>query len=178
MRGLVGAPVVDSRADGHRPRPARAGDGRGAVRPPHPGVRRPPGPGRCPPGPHPAGRGAEQHLGRLRGSADPQALSARRRRREPGPGTRTLSDRETSFPHIARVAGALEYHRDTGEPTTVGILHGFVPHQGDAWAVHPGGPRPLLCGGARPAARGARRGAPPVLARPGGGGRPAAGQRP
>ena len=31
------------------------------------------------------------------------------------------------------MAGALEYHRDTGEPTTVGILHGFVPNQGDAW---------------------------------------------
>jgi maltooligosyltrehalose trehalohydrolase len=45
---------------------------------------------------------------------------------------RFLTER-TSFPHIARVAGALEYHSDTGEPTTVGILHGFVPHQGDAW---------------------------------------------
>ena len=54
------------------------GDGGGAVRPAHPGVRRPPGPGRCPPGPHPSGSRAEQHLGRLRGSADPQALSARR----------------------------------------------------------------------------------------------------
>jgi maltose alpha-D-glucosyltransferase/alpha-amylase len=31
------------------------------------------------------------------------------------------------------VAGSLEYHRDTGEPTTVGILHGFVPNRGDAW---------------------------------------------
>jgi maltose alpha-D-glucosyltransferase/alpha-amylase len=45
---------------------------------------------------------------------------------------RLLTER-TSFPHIARVAGALEYNRDTGEPTTVGILHGFVPHRGDAW---------------------------------------------
>jgi maltooligosyltrehalose trehalohydrolase len=45
---------------------------------------------------------------------------------------RFLTER-TSFPHIARVAGALEYYRDTGEPTTVGILHGFVPHRGDAW---------------------------------------------
>ena len=45
---------------------------------------------------------------------------------------RFLTER-TSFPHIAPVAGALEYHRDTGEPTTVGILHGFVPNEGDAW---------------------------------------------
>ena len=45
---------------------------------------------------------------------------------------RFLTER-TSFPHIAPVAGALEYHSDTGEPTTVGILHGFVPNQGDAW---------------------------------------------
>jgi len=40
---------------------------------------------------------------------------------------------KTSFPHIARVAGSIEYHQDTGEPTTVGILHGFVPNRGDAW---------------------------------------------
>jgi maltose alpha-D-glucosyltransferase/alpha-amylase len=40
---------------------------------------------------------------------------------------------KASFPHIARVAGSLEYHQDTGEPTTIGILHGFVPNQGDAW---------------------------------------------
>ena len=40
---------------------------------------------------------------------------------------------KTSFTHIAPVAGALEYHRDTGETTAVGILHGFVPNRGDAW---------------------------------------------
>jgi maltooligosyltrehalose trehalohydrolase len=40
---------------------------------------------------------------------------------------------KASFPHIARMAGALEYHQDTGEPTTVGILHGFVSNRGDAW---------------------------------------------
>jgi maltooligosyltrehalose trehalohydrolase len=45
---------------------------------------------------------------------------------------RFLTER-TSFPHIARVAGALEYHSDTGASTTVGILHSFVPHRGDAW---------------------------------------------
>jgi maltooligosyltrehalose trehalohydrolase len=45
---------------------------------------------------------------------------------------RFLTER-TSFPNIARVAGALEYHSDTGEPATVGILNGFVPNRGDAW---------------------------------------------
>ena len=41
---------------------------------------------------------------------------------------------QTAFSHLAPVAGALEYHRDTGETLTVGILQGFVPNQGDAWA--------------------------------------------
>jgi maltose alpha-D-glucosyltransferase/alpha-amylase len=45
---------------------------------------------------------------------------------------RFLTER-ASFPYIARVAGALEYRSATGAPTTVGILHGFVPHRGDAW---------------------------------------------
>jgi len=40
---------------------------------------------------------------------------------------------KTSFVHIPPVAGALEYRRDRLEPTTLGILHGFVPNQGDAW---------------------------------------------
>jgi maltose alpha-D-glucosyltransferase/alpha-amylase len=31
------------------------------------------------------------------------------------------------------VAGALEYRSHTGASITVGILHGFVPHRGDAW---------------------------------------------
>ena len=45
---------------------------------------------------------------------------------------RFLTER-TSFTHIARVAGLLEYRRDTREPITVGILPGFVPNRGDAW---------------------------------------------
>jgi maltose alpha-D-glucosyltransferase/alpha-amylase len=40
---------------------------------------------------------------------------------------------KTSFTHCAPVAGALEYRRNKGEPLTVGVLHGFVPNQGDAW---------------------------------------------
>ena len=40
---------------------------------------------------------------------------------------------QTSFRHSAPVAGALEYRSHTGAARTVGILHGFVPHRGDAW---------------------------------------------
>ena len=46
---------------------------------------------------------------------------------------RFLTER-TSFPHRAPVAGALEYRSHTGASRTVGILHGFVPHRGDAWS--------------------------------------------
>jgi maltose alpha-D-glucosyltransferase / alpha-amylase len=45
---------------------------------------------------------------------------------------RYLADR-ARFPHTPRVAGALEYQRDGGEPTTLAILHEFVPNEGDAW---------------------------------------------
>jgi maltose alpha-D-glucosyltransferase / alpha-amylase len=38
-----------------------------------------------------------------------------------------------AFPHTPRVAGALEYQPDGGEPTTLAILHEFVPNEGDAW---------------------------------------------
>ncbi len=40
---------------------------------------------------------------------------------------------KTAFTHIAPVAGAMEYRRERQEPVTMGILHGFVPNQGDAW---------------------------------------------
>ncbi len=40
---------------------------------------------------------------------------------------------KTDFTHIAPVAGAMEYRRERQEPVTMGILHGFVPNQGDAW---------------------------------------------
>ncbi len=45
---------------------------------------------------------------------------------------RYLADRGR-FPHTPRVAGALEYQRDGGEPATLAILHEFVPNEGDAW---------------------------------------------
>jgi maltooligosyltrehalose trehalohydrolase len=46
--------------------------------------------------------------------------------------TRFLTER-TSFRHIARVAGTIEYDQAQSEPCTVAILQEFVPNQGDAW---------------------------------------------
>jgi maltose alpha-D-glucosyltransferase / alpha-amylase len=40
---------------------------------------------------------------------------------------------KAAFTHVPRVAGALEYRQNHGEPMTVAILHSFVPNQGDAW---------------------------------------------
>ena len=40
---------------------------------------------------------------------------------------------KSSFAHSPPVAGALEYRPHHGQPITLGILHGFVPNQGDAW---------------------------------------------
>ena len=37
------------------------------------------------------------------------------------------------FPNAPPVAGALEYQQPNREPFTIGILHGFVENQGDAW---------------------------------------------
>lgn len=42
---------------------------------------------------------------------------------------------KASFPNAPPVAGALEYHsRYIPEPVTLGILHGYVPNEGDAWS--------------------------------------------
>jgi maltose alpha-D-glucosyltransferase/alpha-amylase len=40
---------------------------------------------------------------------------------------------ERGFPHIPPVAGAVEYRKSRQEPTTLVIVHGFVPNHGDAW---------------------------------------------
>ncbi len=41
---------------------------------------------------------------------------------------------KASFPNAPPVAGALEYHsRFIPEPVTLGILHGYIPNEGDAW---------------------------------------------
>jgi maltose alpha-D-glucosyltransferase / alpha-amylase len=37
------------------------------------------------------------------------------------------------FTHTPPLAGWLEYHIGRDEPRTIGIMHGFVPNQGDAW---------------------------------------------
>jgi len=45
---------------------------------------------------------------------------------------RFLTEKGCDF--IPPLAGAVEYRRRKGEPTTLAILQGFVPNQGDAWA--------------------------------------------
>jgi maltose alpha-D-glucosyltransferase/alpha-amylase len=37
------------------------------------------------------------------------------------------------FPHIAPVAGVVEYHREGAAATTIGVLQAFVMNQGDGW---------------------------------------------
>ncbi|MBV9302456.1 MAG: maltose alpha-D-glucosyltransferase [Acidobacteriaceae bacterium] len=59
------------------------------------------------------------------------------RKVEPGPNPgvemgRVLTEQQT-FAHVAPFAGSLEYTPDAGEPTTLAVLHGFVPNSGDAW---------------------------------------------
>ena len=44
---------------------------------------------------------------------------------------RVLTARD--FPHAPPLLGTLEYRPLRGEPTTLAVLHGFVPNQGDAW---------------------------------------------
>ncbi len=45
---------------------------------------------------------------------------------------RFLTERR-AFPHVPPVAGAIEYRRGRAQPMTVGILHGFVANEGNAW---------------------------------------------
>jgi len=45
---------------------------------------------------------------------------------------RFLTER-AAFPHTPPVAGALELRRGRGKPSTLAILQGFVPNEGDAW---------------------------------------------
>jgi maltose alpha-D-glucosyltransferase/alpha-amylase len=59
------------------------------------------------------------------------------RRLEPGINPdleigRFLTERQ-SFAHTPPIAGSIEYCPHHGEPTTLAILYGFVPNQGDAW---------------------------------------------
>jgi maltose alpha-D-glucosyltransferase/alpha-amylase len=59
------------------------------------------------------------------------------RRLEPGPNPelevgRFLTER-AAFPHVAPVAGAIEYRAEREEPLTLAMLQQFVPNEGDAW---------------------------------------------
>ncbi|MHB1555880.1 MAG: 1,4-alpha-glucan branching protein GlgB [Isosphaeraceae bacterium] len=45
---------------------------------------------------------------------------------------RFLGDR-TDFNRVPKVAGGLEYHRKGAEPTSLAILQGLVPNQGNGW---------------------------------------------
>jgi maltose alpha-D-glucosyltransferase/alpha-amylase len=40
---------------------------------------------------------------------------------------------KTSFSHVSPLAGALEYYDAKGGLTSLGVLQGFVPNEGDAW---------------------------------------------
>ena len=40
---------------------------------------------------------------------------------------------EAGFTRTAPLAGSIELQRGGGQPATLGILHGFVPNEGDAW---------------------------------------------
>ncbi|HEX6230298.1 MAG TPA: maltose alpha-D-glucosyltransferase [Actinomycetota bacterium] len=47
---------------------------------------------------------------------------------------RFLTER-ARFANVPPVAGGLEFRRGRGQPMTVGIVHGFIPNEGDAWAL-------------------------------------------
>ncbi|HEY3450580.1 MAG TPA: putative maltokinase [Myxococcales bacterium] len=58
------------------------------------------------------------------------------RRLEEGPGPELELGEHLSrrrFPHSPPLAGSLRYREGRSEPTTVAVLHGFVPNHGDAW---------------------------------------------
>ncbi len=61
------------------------------------------------------------------------------RKLEPGPNPELeITDfltRHAAFRGAPRLGGAIEYEVAGEEPTTVGILHEFIPNQGDAWTA-------------------------------------------
>ena len=42
---------------------------------------------------------------------------------------------EREFPHVAPLAGGLEYRRRRGAPAQFAVLHGYVRNEGDAWGL-------------------------------------------
>ena len=97
-------------------------------------VRAPAGAGDGPPRGAAVGRGAEQQLGDLRRAADAQGVPPPRGGRQPRARGRPLPDREDAL-HADRAArrqprvpaGA------AASPSSIAILQGYVPNQGDAW---------------------------------------------
>jgi maltose alpha-D-glucosyltransferase/alpha-amylase len=61
------------------------------------------------------------------------------RRLDPGPSPELeLTDfltRRAAFPGSPRLAGSVSYETEGSEPTTLAVLHEFVPNQGDAWTA-------------------------------------------
>jgi maltose alpha-D-glucosyltransferase/alpha-amylase len=59
------------------------------------------------------------------------------RKVEEGPnpelGIQRFLQERTSLRHVPPMAGALEYHREGGEPSTLAVLNAIVPNEGDAW---------------------------------------------
>jgi maltose alpha-D-glucosyltransferase/alpha-amylase len=43
--------------------------------------------------------------------------------------------RQSEYSGTAEILGALEYRRQDAEPTTLAVLHRYVPHQGTAWQM-------------------------------------------
>lgn len=71
--------------------------------------------------------------------ADNRATLKLFRRLEPGPNPEfEITDfltRETPFRGTPRLAGTIVYEQEGNEPTTLAVLHEFVPNRGDAWTA-------------------------------------------
>ncbi len=51
----------------------------------------------------------------------------------PGVEVGELLTEKHPFKHVVPIAGHLEYQSDSGESTTIAVLHAFVPNEGNAW---------------------------------------------
>jgi trehalose synthase-fused probable maltokinase len=70
---------------------------------------------------------------------DRRAILKLLRRLEPGASAElelsAFLTGQAAFPGAPRLGGAVVYETDGGEPTTLAVLHEFVPNQGDAWTA-------------------------------------------
>ncbi len=81
-------------------------------------------------------RGAEQHVRRVRRPPAAQAVPPAGGGAAPGPRGRALPHRAGRVrARRRRTLGALEYRRARGAPSTLGVLAGWVPNEGDAWGL-------------------------------------------